>query len=69
MNERSGPKSPIEIVAHPGAASGARAVNVNRIYEVVMGALAQVIPDSVIAASSGFCNPKVSGTVSPYGHA
>lgn len=51
---------------HPGAASGARAVNANRIYEVVMGALAQIIPDRVIAASSGFCNPKVSGTVSPY---
>jgi N-methylhydantoinase B len=51
---------------HPGAASGARAVNANRIYEVVMGALAQIVPDRVIAASSGFCNPKVSGTVSPY---
>ena len=51
---------------HPGAASGARAVNANRIYEVVMGALAQIIPDRVIAASSGFCNPKVSGQVSPY---
>ena len=76
------PKSPqnygiircIEIVApkgsyvnpHPGAASGARAVNANRIYEVVMGALAQIVPDRVIAASSGFCNPKVSGTLSPY---
>lgn len=51
---------------HPGAASGARAVNANRIYEVVMGALAQIVPDRVIAASSGFCNPKVSGFVSPY---
>ena len=50
----------------PGAASGARAVNANRIYEVVMGALAQAIPDRVIAASSGFCNPKVSGAVSPF---
>ncbi|MGY6249494.1 hydantoinase B/oxoprolinase family protein [Bosea thiooxidans] len=51
---------------NPGAASGARAVNANRIYEVVMGALAQIVPDRVIAASSGFCNPKVSGTVSPH---
>jgi N-methylhydantoinase B len=50
----------------PGAASGARAVNANRIYEVVMGALAQIIPDRVIAASSGFCNPKISGAVSPH---
>lgn len=51
---------------NPGAASGARAVNANRIYEVVMGALAQIVPDRVIAASSGFCNPKVSGTLSPH---
>lgn len=50
----------------PGAASGARAVNANRIYEVVMGALSQIVPDRVIAASSGFTNPKVSGMVSPY---
>lgn len=50
----------------PGAASGARAVNANRIYEVVMGALAQIVPDRVIAGSSGFTNPKVSGTLSPY---
>ena len=50
----------------PGAASGARAVNANRIYEVVMGALAQIVPDRVIAASSGFCNPKISGAVSPF---
>jgi len=64
----------IEIVApagsyvnpFPGAASGARAVNANRIYEVVMGALAQIVPDRVIAASSGFCNPKISGAVSPF---
>lgn len=51
---------------NPGAASGARAVNANRIYEVVMGALAQIVPDRVIAASSGFCNPKVSGMLSPH---
>ncbi|WP_116134454.1 hydantoinase B/oxoprolinase family protein [Tropicimonas sp. IMCC34043] len=50
----------------PGAASGARAVNANRIYEVVMGALAQIVPDRVIAASSGFTNPKISGTLSPH---
>jgi N-methylhydantoinase B len=64
----------IEIVApagsyvnpRPGAASGARSVNASRIYEVVMGALAQIVPDRVIAASAAGCNPKISGAVSPY---
>lgn len=64
----------IEIVApegsyvnpHPGAASGARSVNASRIYEVVMGALAPILPDRVIAASSTSINPKLSGAVSPH---
>jgi N-methylhydantoinase B len=50
----------------PGAASGARSVNATRIYEVVMGALAQIVPDRVIAANSAACNPKIGGAVSPY---
>jgi N-methylhydantoinase B len=50
----------------PGAASGARSVNANRIYEVVMGAMAQIVPERVIAASSGFHNPKIFGPVSPF---
>jgi N-methylhydantoinase B len=67
----------IEIVApagsyvnpHPGAASGARSVNASRIYEVVMGALAQIVPDRVIAASAAAVNPKIGGAVSPFtGH-
>lgn len=51
---------------NPGAASGARSVNANRIYEVVMGAMAQIVPKRVIAASSGFHNPKIFGAVSPF---
>jgi N-methylhydantoinase B len=50
----------------PGAASGARSVNANRIYEVVMGALAQIVPERVIAASSGSHNPKIFGPESPF---
>jgi N-methylhydantoinase B len=64
----------IEIVApagcyvnpHPGAASGARSVNASRIYEVVMGALAQIVPDRVIAANSTAVNPKLGGAISPH---
>ncbi len=64
----------IEIVApegsyvnpHPGAASGARSVNASRIYEVVMGALAQILSDRMIAASSTSINPKLSGAISPH---
>lgn len=44
------------------AASGGRAVNSHRIYEVAMGALAQSVPDRVIAASSHFYNPNFGGT-------
>ncbi|MFM9859284.1 hydantoinase B/oxoprolinase family protein [Pseudoxanthobacter sp. M-2] len=50
----------------PGAASGARSVNANRIYEVVMGCMAQIVPKRVIAASSGFHNPKIFGAASPF---
>lgn len=44
------------------AASGGRAVNSHRIYETTMGALAQSVPDKVIAASSHFYNPNIGGT-------
>ncbi len=50
----------------PGAASGARSVNASRIYEVVMGALVQIVPDRVIAASSTGLSPKIGGAVSPH---
>jgi N-methylhydantoinase B len=43
------------------AASGGRAVNSHRIYEVVMGALAQAVPERTIAASSHFYNPNFGG--------
>jgi N-methylhydantoinase B len=43
------------------AACGGRAVVSHRIYEVVMGALAQAVPDRVIAATSHFYNPNIGG--------
>ncbi len=44
------------------AASGGRAVVSHRIYEVVMGALAQAVPERVIAATAHFYNPNIGGT-------
>jgi len=44
------------------AGCGGRAVNSHRIYEIVMGALAQIVPDRVIAANSHFFNPNIGGT-------
>ncbi|MGE0845398.1 MAG: hydantoinase B/oxoprolinase family protein [Flavobacteriaceae bacterium] len=46
---------------HP-AACGGRAVTSHRIYETVMGALSQALPDKVIAATSHFYNPNIGGT-------
>jgi N-methylhydantoinase B len=43
------------------AACGGRAVVSHRIYEVVMGALAQAVPDRVIAATAHFYNPNIGG--------
>jgi N-methylhydantoinase B len=45
---------------HP-APCGGRAVVSHRIYEVVMGALAQAIPERAIAATAHFFNPNVGG--------
>ena len=43
------------------AACGGRAVASHRIYEVVMGALAQMVPERTIAATSHFFNPNFGG--------
>jgi N-methylhydantoinase B len=43
------------------AACGGRAVVSHRIYEVVMGALAQAVPERVIAATAHFYNPNIGG--------
>jgi N-methylhydantoinase B len=45
----------------PPAAAGARAVMQQRIVDVILQALAQAIPDRVIAASSHWANPIVEG--------
>jgi N-methylhydantoinase B len=45
----------------PPAAAGARAINNHRLTEVVLGALAQVAPDKVIAACSQMAHPIFSG--------
>ena len=57
-------KAPLGCFFNPRrpAASGGRAVNSHRIYETTMGALAQSVPDKVIAASSHFYNPNFGGT-------
>ena len=43
------------------AACGGRATISHRIYEVVLGALAQAVPDRVMAANSHFFNPNLGG--------
>ncbi len=43
------------------APSGGRATVSHRIYEVVLGALAQAVPDRVMAANSHFFNPNLGG--------
>ncbi|MGH7391306.1 MAG: hydantoinase B/oxoprolinase family protein [Candidatus Rokuibacteriota bacterium] len=45
----------------PPAAAGGRAVMQQRIVDVILAALAQAIPDRVIAASSHWANPIVEG--------
>lgn len=45
---------------HP-APCGGRAVVSHRIYEVVMGALAQAVPRRAIAATAHFFNPNIGG--------
>ena len=46
----------------PPAAGGARAVMQQRIVDVILQALAQAVPDRVIAASSHWANPIFEGT-------
>jgi N-methylhydantoinase B len=43
------------------AACGGRAVASHRIYETALGALAQAVPERVIAAGSHFFNPMIGG--------
>jgi N-methylhydantoinase B len=43
------------------AACGGRAIISHRIYEVVLGALAQAVPERVMAANSHFYNPNLGG--------
>src|SRR3989441_11023565 len=67
--QNAGTMRPIRAVAPPGslfnprppAAAGARAVMQQRIVDVILAALAQAIPDRVIAASSHWANPIVEG--------
>jgi len=47
--------------ARPPAAAGARAVMQQRIVDVILQALAQAVPDRVIAASSHWANPIFAG--------
>ena len=49
----------------PNSASGGRAINSHRIYECVMGALAQIVPERVIAANSHFFNTNIGGPRHP----
>jgi N-methylhydantoinase B len=60
----AGALRPIEILAPEGcflnpkrpAGGGPRAAICSRVFEVVLGALAPVLPEAVTAASSHFCN-------------
>jgi N-methylhydantoinase B len=67
--QNAGTMRPIRAVApagslfnpRPPAAAGARAVMQQRIVDVILQALAHAIPDRVIASSSHWANPIVSG--------
>jgi N-methylhydantoinase B len=69
--QNEGTMRTIEVKAPPGsffnatrpAPCGGRAVASHRIYEVVMGALAQAVPQRAIAATSHFFNPNIGGVV------
>lgn len=60
----AGALRPIEVVApdgcflnpRPPAGGGPRAAICSRVFEVVLGALAQALPEAVTAANSHFCN-------------
>jgi len=65
----SGALRPITITAPEGsfvnprrpAGGGPRAIVCHRVFEVVIGALAQAVPDDVVAACSHFSNPTWGG--------
>jgi N-methylhydantoinase B len=60
---------PITFIAEPGsvlnvqppAGGGARAIMQQRLVDVLMAAFAEILPDSVIAASSHWANPIIGG--------
>ena len=68
--QNEGQLRPVSVVAPPGsffnpvppAALGGRALMNQRIVELIFGALAQVIPDRVCAASGQWVNPIFGGT-------
>jgi len=70
MPQNEGIIRTIRVVAPEGSffnarrpsACGGRAVTSHRIYETVMGALAQMVPERTIAATSHFFNPNFGGT-------
>lgn len=73
--QNEGTMRTIEVKAPPGsffnasrpAPCGGRAVVSHRIYEVVMGALAQAVPDRAMAATAHFFNPNIGGVVAGTG--
>ena len=74
--QNAGQLRPVRIVAPPGsffnptppAALGGRALMNQRIVELLFGALAQVMPERVCAASGQWMNPIFGGTDPSTGH-
>jgi N-methylhydantoinase B len=70
LPQNDGAIRPIKVESRPGsffnpqypAPSGGRAAIQIRIYEVVNGALAQVVPEMAMAGFSHWSNPNISGT-------
>ena len=70
LPQNDGTIRPITVTSRPGsffnpqypAPSGGRAATQIRIYEVVNGALAQVVPEQAMAGFSHWSNPNISGT-------
>jgi N-methylhydantoinase B len=73
LPQNQGALNCIEVIAplgsyvnpHPDTASGGRAINSHRLYEVLMGALAQAVPDRVIPANAHFFNTNIGGRKHP----
>jgi N-methylhydantoinase B len=69
LPQNTGCMRPVVVVAPEGSffnpryptASGGRAITSAHISDAVIGALAQVVPDRVQAASSQFCNASIGG--------